>query len=127
MSGQYSYRNSPRAHLKTIELPVHKQRKDQSTGRINSMFTSKTPTLKDPEIKQLLAKFPVGDQEVIEDVPVANRENKATFKKAGLDYSLGLRHVLGKKPEEANGIPLQTLLKCIDNINKNCDTIDRKA
>lgn len=91
------------------------------------MFTSKTPRLGDPEIKQLLAKFPLGD-EVMQDVPSStnksSRGEQGTGKK---DYSLGLREVLGKKPEEANGIPLQTLMNCIETINKNCDNIDRKS
>ena len=55
LSGKrYSTRNSSKAQFKTLELPVHKQRKDQSTGRINCMFTSKTPKLNDPDIKKLL-------------------------------------------------------------------------
>ena len=64
--------NKSSARNKTIlssrnPLKSNVERKEMGHGRLNKLFQSKTPCVKDYEIRSLVRKYPLGEKEDIEE------------------------------------------------------------
>ena len=46
---------------KNVKLKANLERKNQGGGRLNKLFTERTPKLGDADIRSLISKYPVED------------------------------------------------------------------
>lgn len=131
-----SLANSPQKISKKFK--ENEQWKSSNKGRINSVFTDKTPSVSD--CTHLIKKYPVKKEAIDIQGPDHMQKDKMT------DYLMGLEHVVKMMQNEQqdnhkhggddepkkgeglyeNGISSQVLKKCIDAMSKNIDHMARK-
>lgn len=132
IKGDLRKRGSPFRYGSKDAKQAQESRRALGDGRANKMFAGPTPKLKDPDIRELISKYPVGDDHVRgEDEPEgAHDEKRSDMNKSKQPFdenSTDPTYIAINSPTTDKAERKQLMHRAIGNLTRNIDKMEAQS
>ena len=127
IKGDLRKRGSPFRYGSKEAQPAQESRRALGDGRANKVFAGATPKLKDSDIRELISKYPLGDEHGRdEDEPAAAQDGRSDNKaKQPFDEnSTDPTYIASNSPTADKQERKQLMHRAIGNLTRNIDKME---